>query len=191
MRKFLNGKTAGVIVTAALSAAFMFMSTSTASASTQTVQQLQEIIDPNLESRPNETLVVAEDGMIEHYCDVADLDMEGMEVIEDSVTESSLYTSGVNYHFDWTVNPDTRHVTGEHKVSKGMTLGVSAMTNPFEKYYWLGIMDDDGHARYVSGHGAQAHNFAIKETNIYRVFVQNNYKDGKTKLYAIGNFVYE
>ncbi len=31
----------------------------------------------------------------------------------------------------------------------------------------------------------------ITETKNYRVFVQNNYKDGKTKLNAKGYFLYE
>lgn len=195
MKKFHYAKTMGKIVTAALAAAFVFMSASPALAAETTVSDLQDIIYQNSENdgitdNPNVKAVVASDGVVEYYCDVEDLNMDGMQIVYSSEEpRDSSRAAGVIYDIDWTVNPNTRHVGHEYKVYSGQTFQASAMVTPTDKDFWLGIMDDDGHARYVEGKGMAAHNFKITTTNMYCVFIQNNYRN--VTLTASGAYGYD
>lgn len=194
MKKYQRAKSAGKAVTVALTTAFVLLGTTTVYASGKTVADLHNIIYQNTEERTDEStekLVVAEDGMVEHYCDVEDLNLDGLQEVSTLDQDIVTVDAGVHYNFDWIVNPNTRHVSGPYKVSKGQYICTSVTISPRDKVYWLGIMDHEGHARYVTGTGAASHNFAITETKTYRVFIQNNYKDGKTKLDAKGYFLYE
>ena len=194
MKKYQRAKSAGKAVTVALTTAFVLLGTTTVYASGKTVADLHNIIYQNTEERTDEStekLVVAEDGMVEHYCDVEDLNFDGLQEVSTLDQDIVTVDSGVHYNFDWIVNPNTRHVSGIYKVSKGQNICASVTVTPTDKDFWLGIMDHEGHARYVTGRGAAAHTFAITETKTYRVFIQNNYKDGKTKLNAKGYFAYE
>lgn len=192
MRKLTKVKTGNRVVASILAAAFVFMSATTAFASDRSVADLEnkvyQMADQEM-TMPYDRAVVADDGMVEYYCSVDDLNVgDTKEVIgTDDVVMSR--AAGVAYSFDWVVNPNTRHISGEHSISAGMILSVAATVTPRDKNYWLGIMTDDGVARYIRGQGAASHNFDITEKNMYRVFVQNNYKDS-TKLYAVGKFVY-
>lgn len=192
MRKLTKVKTGKRVAASILAAAFVFMSATTAFASDRSVADLEnkvyEMADQEM-AMPYDRAVVADDGMVEYYCSVDDLNVgDTKEVIgTDDVVMSR--TAGVFYSFDWTVNPNTRHISGEYSINSGMSLSVGAIVKPIDKDYWLGIMTDDGVARYVRGRGAASHTFDITEKNMYRVFVQNNYKDS-TKLNASGDFVY-
>lgn len=192
MRKLTKVKTGKRVAASILAAAFVFMSATTAFASDRSVADLEnkvyEMADQEM-AMPYDRAVVADDGMVEYYCSVDDLNVgDTKEVIgTDDVVMSR--EAGVTYTFDWVVNPNTRHIGAEHSISAGMSLAVGAMVTPEDKDYWLGIMTDDGIARYIRGRGVASHTFDITEKNKYRVFVQNNYKDS-TKLYAYGKYVY-
>ncbi|MCI9125406.1 MAG: hypothetical protein HFH35_15345 [Eubacterium sp.] len=192
MRKLTKVKTGKRVAASILAAAFVFMSATTAFASDLSVADLEnkvyEMADQEM-AMPYDRAVVADDGMVEYYCSVDDLNVgDTKEVIgTDDVVVSR--TAGVFYSFEWVVNPNTRHISGEHSINAGLSLSVGAVVSPGDKDYWLGIMTDDGIARYVRGQGAASHTFDIREKNRYRVFVQNNYKDS-TKLNAYGDFIY-
>lgn len=192
MKKYKKARPSSKVLTAVMSAAFVCISASTAFASGKTVADLHNVVYQNLEEKVKEPeqLVVADDGMVEHYCSVEDLNMENMQEVSTLDQDIVSFTAGVYYSFDWIVNPNTRHVSGEHVVNAGQQIMASATVTPGSKTCWLGIMNDEGTARYVSGSGALGHRFKITNRGRYRVFVQNNYKDGTT-LHAIGSFLYE
>ena len=75
-------------------------------------------------------------------------------------------------------------------VKAGGRINVSVTLLPVHKNCWLGIMNENGTIRYIEGSGALGYVFDITETSRYRVFVQNNYKDG-TLIHAAGSFVNE
>lgn len=200
MLKYLKTKPAGKVFAAVVAAAFVMMSATTAYASGKTVADMHNIIYQNTEDQLNEasdssepipgTDVVTEDGMVEHYCNVEDLDMTNMQIVSFPDEDMVLWTAGVYYGIDWDVEANTRYVSGDYTVKSGGTIAASVTLIPTNKTCWLGIMNDHGTARYVEGAGALAHKFKIAETCKYRVFVQNNYKDG-TLIHAKGSWVYE
>lgn len=200
MIKYQTVKRAGKVVTAMFAAIFAIMSVSTTYASAKIAADIHSEVYKNLENLKNETdeglelevgkSYVSQDGTVVHYIPAKDLDMEGMQEVSIPEEDSVFFTAGVTYSFSWGVQSNTRHVSGEYTVYAGQTVSVSVTVTPNDKNYWLGIMDDDGNAWYVEGRGSAAHNFNITRTNKYRVFVQNNYKDG-TYLHATGSFVYE
>ena len=65
----------------------------------------------------------------------------------------------------------------------------SATVLPGDKYFDLGIMDDNGNAYYVRNKGAASHVFTIPKSSRYRVFIQNN--NSSTTLHASGYYAYE
>lgn len=222
MLKYVKTKPSGRVITAALAAAFVMVSATTAYASGRTVADIHNLIYQNTEERTNETNVVSamsdaeladeaaalnndadlagkpapgtsvvtEDGMVEYYCNVEDLDWENIEIISSPDEGIATMQEGKFYDIDWTVKPNTRYVSGDYKVQSGGKIGTSVIIKPSGKKCWLGIMSDHGTARYVEGTGILTHTFNITETCSYRVFVQNNYTDGTT-LYANGSFIYE
>lgn len=218
MKKYQKFSKTNGIVTATMTAAFIFMTTSTAFASGKAVADLHNMIYRNTEEHVNETevsalevsvpvaeagavpadesdtelegekLVIADDGMVEHWCRVEDLDLDGLQIISTPNKDSVSYAKGVHYNFDWIVDPNTRYVTANYAMNKGQYVSVSAVVTPRTKDFWIGIMRE-GVIHYVEGRGAASHNFKVDKTDDYCVFVQNNYRDG-TKLNATGYFVY-
>ncbi len=136
------------------------------------------------------TAVVTEDGTVEYYCNVKDLDWDNIEIISSPDEGIATVEAGKVYPIDWTVRSNTRYVSGDYKVQAGGNIDASVVIRPSDKKCWLGIMNDTGTARYVEGTGILSHTFKITETCRYRVFVQNNFTDGTT-LYANGSFIYE
>lgn len=190
MSKFQNLKRTGKVVTSVIAAAVIFMA-ATAPASAETLLDADpfdisaDAIDASAEdynlvkqitaadeklTYPSEKLILAEDGMIEHYVDVADLDMNKITVIY----EKPLLKSSGNGGVVWTVEPDTRYVTKEFKVKSGGWISAGAVVTPATYVYKLGIMDDIGHAWYINARGSAGHNFSISTSRHYRVFVQND-----------------
>ena len=193
MKNYQNVKKVGKVATAAISAAFLCMvSVSSAFAGTTVTEgfrladQFADLTQENENVSSGEKLVVAADGMVEHYVDVKDLDMRAITVYDNE--DIGRYRTMSEIHtYDWKVNPHTRHVTSEFKVKAGGIISTSVGITPTTQTCMLGIMDDDGHARYVSGRGALGHDFSISTTNRYRVFVQN---DSSITLRARGAYVY-
>lgn len=198
MRKYQKAKSAGKVITALFTGVFILISGTTAYASGKTIADLHTIVYQNTEVRTNETepkivgkaVGTGEDGLVEYHCSVDDLDKENLQIIYDPTDEAAAIAEGQYYYFDWIVNPNTRHVSGEYRVTAGSTFHTAVTCTPGNKRYWLGIMDDDGSAWYVEGTGSTAHDFRITTTNKYRVFVQNNYTDG-TVLRAVGYYMYD
>lgn len=192
MKKYKQARPSSRVLTAIMTAAFACISTSTAFASGKTVADLHNVVYQSLEEKVEESnqTVVADDGFVEHTCSVEDLNMENMQEVSTLDQDIVTITEGVNYTFNWTVNPNTRHVSGEYVVNAGQVIDVGTFVTPSDKTCWLGIMNDEGTARYISGSNVLTHKFKITKRGRYRVFVQNNYKNGTT-LYATGRFSYD
>lgn len=199
MRKYSGIKGAGKIITAAFAVVFALGSVSTAYASAKTIADFHSSFYQGVEDAENVSeglelevgkSYVAEDGTAVYYVPVSELDMDGMLEVTTPDDDIMPSAAGDHYNFNWYVESNTRHVSGEISVSRGQTIYTSVTVSPGDKIFWLGIMDDDGHAWYVESRGSASHNFNISTTNRYRVFVQNNYTDGTT-LHAVGSFYYE
>ena len=143
----------------------------------------------NVEEGSTIRTVVADDGMIEYHCRIEDLDREGLKIVNMPDEEISAITAGINYAFDWYVEPGCRYVSGSYYVSTSQKLGASVTVMPMDKYFDLGIMDDHGNAYYVRSKGVASHMFNIPESSRYRVFIQNN--NSSTTLHATGSYGYE
>ena len=187
-----TGKVFGKLVTAAMAAAFVFMSASTAKAAETTstqqasIEDLQSIIDGEAESEPVGTPVVLEDGTVMYH--TVDLGKKLNLVYEEDQNVISPQAEDTYYRIQWTVKPDTRHVSGDYSIKKGQYVCANINVIPGDKNFKFGVMNDDGDAWYVDGLGVAHFNFPVPETNMYRVYVQNDYK--KTTLYADGGFSY-
>lgn len=198
MRSYHKVQAAGKIVTAVMTLAFMFTSSTTAYASAKMAADVHNVVYQTLEEQTDIDSIglqpgvsyVTDDGIVLHYARIEDLNMEGMQEVSAPDQDMVSFAAGVYYNIDWYVNPNTRYVSGEFRVSKGQTMRTVASVTPGEKTYRLGIMDDDGNAWYIERNGASSYNFPVATTNNYRVFVQNNYRD-TTVLHAKGNFIYE
>lgn len=194
VKKYRLMKSAGKLVTAALGAAFIFASGTTAYASGKTVADLHNVVYQDTENYVNVgeeskvRTVVADDGMIEYHCRIEDLDIDGLQIVTEPDDEIAAITEGVHYDMDWYVDPYMRYVSGSYYVATNQRLCASVTVTPSGKLYDLGIMDDHGNAYYVRGNGALAHNFNIPESCRYRVFVQN---PNSVQLHATGYFAYE
>lgn len=187
-----TGKVFGKLVTAAMAAAFVFMSASTAKAAETTstqqasIEDLQSIIDGEAESEPVGTPVVLEDGTVMYH--TVDLGKKLNLVYEEEKSIVSPQAENTYYRIQWTVEPDTRYVSYEYEIKKGQYVCANINVIPGDKNFKFGLMNDDGDAWYVDGLGTAYYNFPVPATNLYRVYVQNDYK--KTTLYADGGFSY-
>lgn len=195
VKKYRLMKSAGKLVTAALGAAFILASGTTAYASGKTVADLHNVVYRdtenyvNVEEGSNIRTVVADDGMIEYHCRIEDLDREGLRIVNMPDEEISSIAADTNYIFDWYVDPECRYVSGSYYVTTSQRLGASVTVMPMDKYFDLGIMDDHGNAYYVRSKGVASHMFNIPESSRYRVFIQNN--NSSTTLHATGSYGYE
>ena len=195
-RKIQTGKKFGKLVAAAMAAAFVFMSATTASAGeaaakveSSTIGDLVDILDGEGGSEPVGTPVMMEDGTVMYRCNIKDLDTGRTQTVYD-LAQGDASTQAVDtiYHFDWICNPDKRHVSGDYKMTKGQGISGAVNVTLTEKKFLFGFMDDEGTAWYVERNGCAAFNYVIPATDWYRVFVQNNYKS--TTLHAMGSFEY-
>lgn len=190
-RKIQSGKVFGKLVTAAMAAAFVFMSASTASAAEvssaeqASIEDLQDILDA--QDEPEGTPIVLEDGTIMYH--TVDLGKK-LHLVYDDDEQSiiSPQAEDTYYRINWEVEPDTRHVGGDYEIKKGQYVGASVNVTPGDKTFHLGVMNDDGDAWHVVGQSVAAFNFQVPATNMYRVYVQNDYK--KTTLYVKGGYSY-
>lgn len=202
MTKYLKVKAAGKVVTAALAGAFILLSASTAYASGKTVADLHNIVYQSTEKRTNFTDNIVADNvdtgsvaasdvntLEEHYITIDDLNQGDVKTIYPPEDDIMSITAGVMYNFDWNVESNTRHVSGEYYIKAGQKVSVYAYVTPTTKDFWLGIMKP-GSAWYVEGKRSASHTFTVSSSGYYRVFVQNNYKDG-TNLHAVGNYIYD
>lgn len=183
MKAYREVKKAGSKVTAVITAAFVMVSSITSVFAGTEAGQIYDDAYQNTESLVYEKAIVADDGMVEYYADAEDLG--DVQIIYDSANDGIMPIA--NGTFSWNVAAHTRFVTKEFQVKAGGYIRATATTNYLSKTFWLGIMDDDGHARYVSGKTALAHEFSITTTNDYRVFVQN---DNDVVLKASGGYTY-
>lgn len=190
-RKIQTGKVFGKLVTAAMAAAFVFMSASTASAADvkatekASIEDLQDILEGQEE--PEGTPIVQEDGTVMYH--TVDLGKKLNLVYEDGESDISPQAENTYYRINsWEIEPDTRYVSYEYEIKKGQYVSANVSVSPSDKTFKFGVMNDDGDAWYVVGKSVASYNFQVPATNLYRVYVQNDYK--KTTLYAIGGFSY-
>ncbi len=197
MLKYLKVEHGVKSVAAVVTAAFVILSATTAFASGKTVVNLHNMYYQYTEEQmkePNRPAlgknVVAGDGIVEHYCNIENLDMTNMQIVSLTEEDVSTCSEGVYYNVDWNAEANTRYVSGDYIVKSGGAIAFSVTLSTFDDTCWIGIVNDVGNVRYVEGTGALGHVFDITETCHYRVFVQNNYEDG-TDIYAKGSFRYE
>lgn len=195
-RKIQTGKKFGKLVAAAMAAAFVFMSASTVSAGetatkveASTIGNLVDILDGEGESEPIGTPVMMEDGTVMYQCNIEDLDTGRTRTVYDLAQgDVSTQAKDTVYRINWQVNPDTRHVSPEYKMTKGQGISGAVVAQPAEKKFKFGFMDDEGTAWYVERNGSASFNSRIPATDWYRVFVQNDYKS--ITFDAVGSFEY-
>lgn len=89
--------------------------------------------------------------------------------------------------FNWSVTPDTRHVSSKIYVKSGQNIVVSASATPGGKTFWIGIMDSRGDVRCVEGTNSLSYTFSITKSDNYRVLVQNR---SDTTISAAGSYYY-
>lgn len=190
-RKIQTGKVFGKLVTAAMAAAFVFMSASTASAADvsatekASIEDLQDILEG--QDEPEGTPIVLEDGTVMYH--TVDLGKKlNLVYEEDEESDVSPQATNTYYRIDWTVKPDTRHVGGDYEIKKGQYVSANVSVSPSDKTFNFGVMNDDGDAWHVVGKSVAAFNFQVPATNEYRVYVQNDYKN--TTLYSLGGYSY-
>lgn len=194
-RKNQTGKKFGKLVAAAMAAAFVFMSASNVSAEEKVTEvepssivDVVDVLDGEGESEPIGTPVMMEDGTIMYYSNIHDLDTGRTRTVYDWAFPDNTLAADTLYRINWTCNPDTRHVSGDYKMTKGQYISAAVIVTPDGKKFKLGVMDDEGNSWHVDGVDGAAFNFKIPRTDMYRVYVQNDYRS--TTLYATGNFEY-
>lgn len=192
MKFFENMRFAGKIAAAALAVAVIGMSTTTAFAAEHDTSDLNSDMYQFTEDLAIGKATIASDGMVEYSCDIKDLDRENLTIVDHGQSNEIVYRPQADfgpYHYEWTCNPSTRHVSGEVRVRKnGGGIGAACMVDPANKNFMFGIMDNGGHATYVNGVGGASHNFYNLSKAVYRVFLQNDYKN--TTLYATVSYSY-
>lgn len=121
----------------------------------------------------NSDIEIMEDGMTEYF-----IGGEGRILTQQLASispEKKRLVAGENhYYLEWEIRPDVCQVTGDFQVKTGQSIDVSAGVRFCWPDYWVGILDEKGHACYVEGDGSVFHNFKIAKAGKYRVFVKNN-----------------
>lgn len=166
---------ANKVVTFVLSTAFIAMTTVVAFVVGDRVADMHNKIYRETESMLYAYDAVVEDTMVEHCCNMEDLHIDNLKIIE-SVNQPSSFSLDF-IHENWSVDSFTRYISKSYLVSADKEIHVITTTMPKLKSYWVGIIDEDGNVRYVEGTDLIVHKFDITTTNKYRVFVQNNYED--------------
>lgn len=80
----------------------------------------------------------------------------------------------ISHCIKWSIEPDICRVTKSFLIKSGHIVHASAQTKLFMADYKIGILDEEGNARYVRGNNSISHSFSIEQTGRYRIFVQNN-----------------
>lgn len=79
------------------------------------------------------------------------------------------------YHIKCSMEPGKCQVTRSFSIQDGQIMHLSVLSKFGMADYNVGIMDEEGNARYVVGNNnAVSHGFLIEETGRYSIFVQNN-----------------
>lgn len=79
------------------------------------------------------------------------------------------------YHIKCSIEPGKCQVTRSLSVQDGQIMHLSVLAKFGMADYSVGILDEEGNARYVVGkNNAVTHGFLIGETGRYSIFVQNN-----------------
>lgn len=79
------------------------------------------------------------------------------------------------YHVKCSMEPGKCQVTRSFSVQNGQIMHLSVLAKFGMADYSVGILDEEGNARYVVGkNNAVTHGFLIEKTGKYSIFVQNN-----------------
>lgn len=79
-----------------------------------------------------------------------------------------------SYGFCWEVPANTMYQTQGFTASSGGSITVTVVADPDNLDLMVGIVQPDGSRRYVTGSDVVTHQFALEQSGIYRVFVQND-----------------
>lgn len=76
-------------------------------------------------------------------------------------------------NISWNVTGNTMKKTSSFSAKKGQTITVNVLVEPATKTVSIGIIDSAGNRRYVNGEKSISHDFSVKKTGTYYVFVEN------------------
>ncbi len=190
MKKYQNAHVAGRAVTSVFAALFILCSTALVFVSGKLVADMHSSIYQKTEDRQNETVVAADDGMLEHYCREEDLAAERTASASASDEAVMSLKPGVVHEFSWTIQPDTRYVSDAYQVEAGQHIYISVTVHPASGDYLFGIINESGSVCYIEKEEiATVHQFTIVENGSCRIFVQNNSKE-EIVLYTNGSYQY-
>lgn len=115
---------------------------------------------------------VAEDVMEEHYVNERQIcDQQSTSML--SETDQGMH-DGNYYCMNLEVRPDACWLTRNFQVEAGQSIDVSIGVRFLWVDYLIGILDEDGHARYIQANGSVSHTFHIEKVGKYRIFIKNN-----------------
>lgn len=163
------------------------ISVTTAYAAGAKLAEVHDNVYKSMESTLEET--VADVELEEHYLYPEDDDTYDRIVYANPELEDVMPLLDANEMatFNWTVTPDTRHVSSKFYVKSGQNISIAATATPSSQTYWIGIMDSSGVVRYVEGTGALSHTFSVSDSDNYRVLVQNR---GTKNITAAGSYYF-
>ena len=116
------------------------------------------VLAPNVEASAEE--------MVEHTANITDPEFAG--VLQEMVSNTFM-TMSTKYTIDWSVRAKAIKGSGYFSLDSGDEVAIGIKLSG---YGYAGIMDFDGHIRYVDG-TSLAHVFKIYKKNCYCVIVQN------------------
>lgn len=94
------------------------------------------------------------------------------------------FTSGSIFLIDaWSLRAGTGGQTREFSCRAGAAVKVSVVAEPSDSRFWIGMIEPDQKISYVQGNDYLEHEFVIRETGKYRIFILN---PEDTELYICG-----
>lgn len=119
-------------------------------------------------------VVLQENGISESHLEekecVLDMQKENLLSVRKSKDDKEIM-----YHIKCSIEPGKCQVTRSFSVQNGQIMHLSVLAKFGMADYSVGILDEEGNARYVvEKNNAVTHGFIIGETGKYSIFVQNN-----------------
>lgn len=188
LTQYQHSKFPSKIVTALLAVLFVSISISTAFVSGKVVAGVYNLVYRHTEVKTNETGNIALDKQVEYTCREEDLAIDSIKSVI-SLKEEVEIDGGYKFE-DSMLETNTRYLSCSYRVKAGHKIRVCITIMPSVKSYLLGIIDEDGNARYIKGTGSLEHIFSITKDSSYCVFIQNNCVDG-TDLYVKEHFYFQ
>lgn len=147
------------------------------------ITKLHNRVYKDTEIQAQEKIVLAEDGIKEHYMDLKDFQDMNIKIIYDN-SESSNITKEIN----WKLEPGSVCMTNTFEGKESVPILISVFFYSDVGNYQVGIIDrDKGLVRYIEAKSAVIHKFALDTTGNYTVFIKNC---SNQKLAFSGGYLY-